>query len=244
MSDLFSGKLSQLLKIARDRNKQAFVDPAAMGKAAQPPGGMDPMMGGGGAPPMDPMMGGGGAPPMDPMMGGGGAPPMDPAMMGMDPAMMGMDPAMMGGAPPPPPGGGGGVDPESIRAIIKEELSASGLTGSDGASQGPTGQIKPKVDVNVELLQIKKMVARLSDAMGINIPAADMVATPEDLTAMAAGGGGGDAGGAMGPGAIPPIGPMMGAMPEPKAAGYLGNTLGNLSDRASAMAHVMGKQRA
>ena len=52
MSDLFSGKLGQLLKIARAQNKRAFVDPA---------------MAGGGAPPMDPAMGG--APPMDPAMG-------------------------------------------------------------------------------------------------------------------------------------------------------------------------------
>ena len=233
MSDLFSGKLSQLLKIARERNKQAFIDPAMMGGGGGAPP-MDPAMGGG-APPMDPAMMGG-APPMDPAMGGG-APPMDPSMMGMDPAMMGMDPSMMGGAPPAPEGGGG-----DIRAIIKEELAASGLTGAGGASQGPTGQIKPKIDVNIELLQIKKMVARLADAMGVNIPAAEMVATPEDLTAMAAGGSDA-AGGGMSPGAIPPIEPMQGAMPEPKAAGISYN-LETLSDRASAMAYVMSRQRA
>ena len=240
MADLFSGKLSQLLKIARDRNKQAFVDPSMMGGGGAPP--MDPAMGGGGgAPPMDPaMMGGGGAPPMDPaMMGGGGAPPMDPAMMGMDPAMMGMDPAMMGGAPPAPEGGGG-----DIRAIIKEELAASGLSGASSATETPAGKIKPKIDVNVEILQIKKMLARLSDAMGVNIPAADMVATEDDLTEMAnagAGGGGGEA--AMTPGAIPPIEAMQGAFPEPKAAGIRDN-LETLSDRASAMAYVMSRQSA
>jgi len=190
MSDLFSGKLGQLLKIARAQNKRAFVDPAMAG-------------GGGGAPPMDPAMGG--APPMDPMMGGGGgAPPMDPAMMGMDPAMMGMDPAMMGmdpammgGAPPAPEGGGGGGD--DIRAIIKEELAASGLTGASSA-------------------------------------------TEDDLTEMASAGAGVDP--AMAAGAIPPIGPIGGASPEPKAAGHLGNSLDTLSDRASAMAHVMSRQRA
>ena len=232
MADLFSGKLTQLLKIARDRNKRAFVDPAMAGGA--PP--MDPAMMGG-APPMDPAMGG--APPMDPAMGG--APPMDPAMMGMDPAMMGMDPAMMGGAPPAPSGGGEG----DIRAIIKEELAASGLTGASSATETPSGKVKPKIDVNVEILQIKKMLARLSDAMGVNIPAADMVATEDDLTDMAnsgAGGGGGEA--AMTPGAIPPIGPIGGAFPEPKAAGYIGDSLDTLSDRASAMAYVMSKQRA
>ena len=215
MSDLFSGKLDQLLKIARAQNKRAFVDPA---------------MAGGGAPHMDPAMGG--APPMDPAMMGG-APPMDPAMMGMDPAMM-------GGAPPAPPGGGGGGD--DIRAIIKEELAASGLTGASSATEAPSGKIKPKVDVNVEILQIKKMLARLSDAMGVNIPAADMVATEDDLTEMASEGAGVDP--AMTAGAIPPIGPIGGAFPEPKAAGHLGNSLDTLSDRASAMAHVMSRQRA
>jgi hypothetical protein len=231
MSDLFSGKLTQLLKIARERNKQAFIDPAMMGGGGAPP--MDPAMGGGGAPPMDPAMMGG-APPMDPSMMGG-APPMDPSMMGMDPSMMGMDPSMMGGAPPSPGGGS-----EDIRAIIKEELAASGLTGAGGATETPAGKIKPKIDVNVELLQIKKMLARLADAMGVNIPAAEMVATEDDLTEMA---NAGAAGGGMTPGAIPSIEAIGGAFPEPKAAG-IGANLETLSDRASAMAYVMSRQSA
>ena len=211
MSDLFSGKLSQLLKIARESEKQSFVDPA--------------MMAGGGAPPMDPAMGGG-APPMDPAMAGG-APPMDPMAGGAPP---------MGGEPPAPGGGS-----EDIRAIIKEELAASGLTGAGGSTETPTGKIKPKIDVNVELLQIKKMLARLSDALGINIPAADMVATEDDLTEMA--NGGPEAGGGMTPGAIPPIEPIGGAFPEPKQAG-IRSDLETLSDRASAMAFVMSRKRA
>jgi hypothetical protein len=216
MSTLFSGKLQQLVKIARQQNKEAFVDPAAAG----------------GAPPMDPAMAGG-APPMDPAMAGG-APPMDPAMM--DPSMMGMppmDPSMM--APPAPVEGGG----EDIRAIIKEELAASGLTGASSASQEPTGQIKPKIDVNVELLQIKKMLARLSDALGINIPAADMVATSEDLTEMA--GGGPAPAPEAAAGGIDPIAPMEGFPGAPKAA-ELGESLDTLSDRASAMAFVMSRK--
>ena len=171
---------------------------------------------------------------MDPsMMGGGGAPPMDPSMMGMDPSMMGMDPSMMGGAPPTPGGGG------DIRSIIKEELAASGLSGASSATETPAGKIKPKIDVNVEILQIKKMLARLADAMGVNIPAAEMVATEDDLTEMA---NSGAAGGGMTPGAIPPIEAMQGAFPEPKAAGISDN-LETLSDRASAMAYVMSRPR-
>lgn len=162
-------KLSALLAIAKDRTekaaqvKQAFVptDAAAGGS------GGDPAMAGGA--------------PMDPAMAGGG---MDPAMMGGAPPM---DPAMMGGAPP---AGGGGDPIEAFRAIVKEELAAAGM-GSGGAAAGPAGQIKPKIDVNVELMQIKKMMARIADSLGVHIPAQEMVATPQDLMAMASGGGGG-----------------------------------------------------
>jgi len=121
-----------------------------------------------------------------------------------------MDP-MMGGAPPE-----GGSDPESIRAIIKEELAASGLTGGGAAAAGPAGGIKPKIDVNIELLQIKKMLAKLSDAMGVQIPAADMVATPDDLNQMASEQQGG---GPPPESAIKPIEPMAPAMPMPGAKG-------------------------
>ena len=177
----------------------------------------------------------GGAPPMDPMLGG--APPLDP---------------MMGGGPPP--GGGGGED---IRAIIKEELAASGLTGGGAAGAGPAGGIKPKIDVNVELMQIKKMLAKLSDAMGVNIPAADMVATEEDLNAMATG----QQEGAGGPpeSAIKPIEPMGAAMPMPGIPGpkgveasdsykgngvaYDGAGLTATANKAAAIARVIRSRR-
>lgn len=129
-----------------------------------------------------------------------------------------MDPmAMGGGMPPMPPEGGGGSDPESIRAIIKEELAASGLTGGGAAGAGPAGGIKPKIDVNVELMQIKKMLAKVIDAMGISIPAADMVATPEDLNQMAGGGAGAEGDPSQSPSPIQPIQPMdpMGAAMPP-----------------------------
>ena len=129
----------------------------------------------------------------------GGGPPMDPAMMGGDPAMMG------GGMPPaaPPP-----MAPPMAAPM---------------APPVPAGvePIKPKIDVNVELMQIKKMLAKLCDAMGVQIPAADMVATQDDLTQMAMqqGGQGPGAAAAGGGGAgaiqpIQPIQPMPGAMPK------------------------------
>ena len=168
----------------------------------------------------DPMMGGdpaaaGGAPPMDPAMGGG-APPMDPAMAGGAPPM---DPAMAGGAPPMDPAAGG--DPMAalqpmIQAAVQQAMAGMG-GGAGGAAPGEA-MIKPKIDINMEVMQMKKLLAKLCDAMGVQIPAAEMVATPEDLTQMAAGGPGAAAmtpdtgGGAMG--AISPIQPMKAAVDE------------------------------
>ena len=173
----------ELLRQARQTIKQmdkfAFVaagDPA-MG-AGGPPGG---------APPMDPSMAGG-APPMDPAMAGGmppgGAPPMDPSMAG------GMPP---GGAPPMDPSMAGG-DPMAaimpmIQQAVQQAMAANGGGMQSGPQQGGPG-IKPKIDVNVEIMQIKKMLAKIVDAMGIHIPVQDMVATPEDLNQIAQGGAG------------------------------------------------------
>ena len=159
----------------------------------------------------------------------------DPAMMGGDPAAMGgappppggppMDPAMMGGPPPGAPpmdpamAGGPPMDPMAamqpmIEQAVQAALAAQG--GGMGGGMGGEGQIKPKIDVNIEIMQIKKILAKISDALGIHIPAADMVATPEDLTAMAQGnsaGAGAMAGGGGDPSAIKPIEPMGAAMP-------------------------------
>lgn len=200
---------------------------AGLQKAAFIPGG-DPSMtggGGGGAPPPggDPSGGGG-----DPS--GGGAPPP-----GMDPSMMmgggGGDPSAGMGAPPPPPsgGGGGGGDMGAVTAkldqLIQLQQGGMGQTGQNAA-----GQIKPKIDVNVAIMQISKMLARIADALGVKIPASEMIATPTDLTGMAqkqmnagqedasmAPGGAGGAGGP--PGGIPPMQgmPDMSAGPGAKA---------------------------
>ncbi len=151
----------------------------------------------------DPAMGGdpaaaGGAPPMDPAMAGG-APPMDPAMAGGDP--------MAGGAPP--------MDPMAqIQPMIDQAVQAAMAAGG-GAAGGTGPAIKPKIDVNVELMQIKKLLARIADAMGVQIPAAEMVATPEDLGQMAEGGTGApaaaDGGAAGGGGALGSIEPIKAA---------------------------------
>ena len=87
---------------------------------------------GGGAPPMDPAAGG--MPPMDPAAGGGGMPPMDPAAGG---------------------GGGGGAPPEleaMITSAVQNAMASSG--GGMGGAGGEDVGIKPKIDVNVEIMQI------------------------------------------------------------------------------------------
>ena len=185
----------ELLGLAKaNLAKAASDEKAAFVQAGDPA--MDPMAAGG-APPMGgPPMGG---PPMDPMAGGG-APPMDP---------------MAGGGAPP-------MDPmAAIQPMIDQAVQAA-VAGAGGAGAGEN-QIKPKIDVNIEIMQIKKILAKISDALGIQIPAADMVATPEDLTAMAQGGSagagaieGGGGGSAISPPS--PIEPVGAAAPMKQAA--------------------------
>lgn len=160
--------------------------------------------------------GGGGAPP-------GGAPPMDPSMGGGDPAAMGMDPSMMGGggAPPPAPAGGGGGGGDPILQQILQKLTMLEPAGGAGGAGGAAGGIKPKVDVNAVLLQILKILARIADSLGVQIPASEMVPGQQDMqqlaqattqgTAMPGMDPTAQAGGAGGAGAIPPIPPMQGS---------------------------------
>lgn len=54
-----------------------------------------------------------------------------------------------------------------------------GMGGGQGGGMEP---IKPKIDVNVTMLQILKILAKIADTLGIPIPAQDMVATQTDLT--------------------------------------------------------------
>lgn len=99
--------------------------------------------------------------------------------------------------------------------ITQAVQSAMGAGGGAGGAGGAGGMLKPKIDVNVEIMKLNKMVARIADALGVHIPAHEMVATPQDLTSMAQGQqtqqGAGAAGG--GAGAIPPIDPMGGMPP-------------------------------
>lgn len=160
-----------------------------------------------------------GGDPMAAQMGGGGG---DPAAGGGDPAAgMGappMDPSAGGGGG----GGGGGADLSSVMPQIQQMIQQAMMQGggAGGAGSG-AGGLKPKIDVNVEIMQIKHMLAKICDALNIHIPVQDMVATPEKLNAMASGqntqsgdpsGGAGGAGGGQ-QSAIQPIQPMQAAAP-------------------------------
>lgn len=188
------------------------------------------------------MAGGGGMPPGDPAAaGGGGMPPGDPAAAG-------------GGAPPGGGGGGGGQD---ILGMIMQKLTALEQGQAGGGANGSGAAIKPKIDVNVELMQIKNMLAKICDHLQIPIPAQDMVATPDKLLAMsqgqspasgAAGAGGGAGGGAIG--GIPPMQPMQGAgvpgaekssaMRPARSNGSAFDTagIGDVYNRATAIARI------
>lgn len=149
---------------------QPHVNPNFLKNAFVPAG--DPSGGGAGGPPP-----GAGGPP-----GAAGAPP------GMDPSAGGPPP---GGAPG---GGAGGPDmgalQQMIQSTVQQALAAqgggAGAGGAPGAG-GAAGGLKPKIDVNVELMQIKNMMAKMMDAQGLHMPAQDMVATPDKLNAMAQG---------------------------------------------------------
>ena len=216
-------------------------------KAGFVPGG-DPSMGGGAPPPGgDPTGGMGGMPPM---------PGMDPAAGGDPSASMGMG---GGGAapPPPPPSGGGGGDMAAVMAKLDQLISAGG-GGSPQSGGNAAGQIKPKIDVNVAIMQMSKMIARIADAVGVKIPASEMIATPDDLTQMAnkqqAGGQqdaamGGGAGGGIG--GIPPM-PDMSAGPMGKAGrdsfsrgvAFTPPTLDDVGNRATAIQQIRVKRAA
>ena len=146
-----------------------------------------------------------GDPTMDPAAagagGGGGAPP------GADP--------MAGGA-------GGGAPPGPPPAPPPPPPPAAPMGGMPG--QQMVEPIKPKIDVNVELMTIKKLLAKLCDAMGVQIPAADMAVDSTDLTNMATGQGAQPMGGGQPPqSAIPPIAPVQPAMPTGGAGGKMGS---------------------
>lgn len=222
-------------------------DRLALEKAAFVPGGQG-----------DPSGGAGGAPPPGGM--GGGAPPP------------GGDPSGGAGGPPgaAPSGGGGAMDPTSIMPMVQQMVQQQMMQqgGAGGAGGKP---LAPKIDEKVVLTQIVKLLARVCDHLGIQVPASEMVVGQQDLMGMAnatqtggpmpgmdpnatAGGAGGQQAGAIPPvdGIQPAGAPGMGGMPgAQKGASYRGNGTAfdsqgwvDIGDRAAAIARVRQLQRA
>ena len=198
----------QLIKRAKDsvRNleKQGFIPAGNMGGGAPMP--PPPPGGGGMGMPVDPAMlgaagGGGMGMPIDPAMlgaaggGGGGGMPIDPAMLGAMGGGAPGDAALLaalsglggagGGGGAGNAGAGGGDQQQLVDAIvngIKEALKEQ-QGGGQAASAAPSAP-KFKIDIGVEIMKLNKMVARIADALGINIPAQDMIVTPEEVAAL------------------------------------------------------------
>jgi hypothetical protein len=143
-------------------------------------------------------------------------------------------------------------------------IQAQGGAGGGMGGGGGAEPIKPKIDVNVTLLQLLKMMSRIADALGVQIPASEMVATQNDLTqfgmqqqsgAGATGAPPGGAGAGGGQSAIPPIQPIQPAAPgmgAPKAAheigeafegGYDTGGLDTLSSKAAAITNFWSASR-
>lgn len=153
---------------------------------------------------------------------------------GMDPAAAGGDPNAGAGADPSggmaqDPSAGGGAPPQAPMA-------------SPQMAMQPVEPIKPKIDVNVELMQIKKMLARICDGLHIPIPASEMAITSQDLTQNAmqqSEQGGGQQS------MIPPISPIGGKTASASSQGTVfdGSGLTALSNRAMAIAQIRGIKR-
>ena len=148
----------------------------------------------------------------------------------------------------------GGPD---IQMLIQQAVQQAMASQGGGAAEGGGAEpIKPKIDVNIEIMQMKKMMARIADHMGIHIPAQEMTATSQDLTQMGMEDQGAAAGGAPPPSAIAPPDPIQAAMPAMPAPGgektsaLRGravpqiNSMRDLGDRASAMSTILRQQLA
>ncbi len=168
---------------------------------------------------------------------------VDPGLMaggGGDPAAAGAPPDAAA-APPP------GPDPAIAELSAKVDALASQFSGMGGAQGGAAGAgaLKPKVDVNVTLLQILKICTLMAEGMGIQVPPSAMVPTSEGLSQLASMSQSGDFSGVSqsGGGAIPPIGPMQGALPPPGGEQKSGSEQMSLKDRflvASELAKMIG----
>lgn len=168
---------------------------------------------------------------------------VDPGMVaggGGDPAAAGMPPDAAA-APPP------GPDPAIADLSAKVDALASQFSSMGGAAGGAAGAntLKPKVDVNVTLLQILKITTLLAEAAGIQVPPSAMVPTSEGLSQLASMSQSGDFSGVSqsGGGAISPIEPMQGALPPPPSGEKASQEQMSLKDRflvASELAKMIG----
>ena len=171
------------------------------------------------------------------------------------------DPAAAGGAPAGAPAPDPMVDQLMSRLnSLEQQLAAQG--GGAGGAGGAAGVLKPKVDVNVVLMQILKIVTRLAEANNVHVPPSDLVPTANDVTQLAQMSQTGNFAAASQPSAIAPIEPIQPAMPQgagdggggeggkqaafrqgvPYDMGEAGNRQLNLSARATALSRLFNAE--
>ena len=135
---------------------------------------------------------------------------------------------------------------------LAQILQAQGMGGGGGAGGPGVEPIKPKIDVNVELMMIKKMLAKICDALNIHIPASDMAVNSQDLTNMAMQQGG--QGTPQQQSAIQPISPIQPAAPgmgktstDREGSVYTepfdSAAFGSLEDKASAIGRMFSARQ-
>lgn len=167
--------LSQLLASAQaslgqePTGKSAFVPAPGLAQAMQQAAGGGVPPGQPGAPPPG---GPPGAPPGAPPGGPPGAPPQpDPAAQ----APPGQDPTAIAAAgdpnaaPPPPDPTQGALTPDSVRAIIREEMNAP-KPGAGGGGKGGAGKVDPEMikHMATDAFNTKQMLMKILSHMGID----------------------------------------------------------------------------
>jgi hypothetical protein len=133
-----------------------------------------------------------------------------------------------------------------IDAAVQKAMASMGGAGGAGAGAGAGGPgLKPKIDVNVEIAQMKNMMAKLLDHNNIHMPAQQMAITSEDLNNMASQQNSPGQGQAP-PSAIPPVEPVQpavvgggagapGGMPKSGSA-----AMRDMFDHLDAVSHMLG----
>ena len=149
---------------------------------------------------------------------------------------------------------------QAVQTAMQQQGGGGGGGGGMGGGMagGMGGPPKMKIDVNIEIMQMKKMLAKIVDALGIPVPAQDLAIDQNDVTQMAQQQAGGASGGAGSISAIAPPSPIQPAMPGGGAGGgdpskqgawengspFYDSGITQMRDKAAALAFHLRRTRA